>query len=97
MIAASGMPRAAAAVRMRARRVETGAVRSADTFAGVARAVESALPDITAISESPGLHVSCWIVGSVGGGWLVSSHVSCLASPVLMGFVDLAEERCLAL
>ena len=49
-IAASGMPRAVAAFRMRARRVGAAAAPSADTLAGMLCWVESALPDITAIS-----------------------------------------------
>src|SRR5215469_16354615 len=50
MIAASGIPRAVAASRRRARRVGTAVVTPVDTSAGVLRGVESALPDITAIA-----------------------------------------------
>src|SRR5690348_6047124 len=64
MIAASGTPRAAAAFRRCVRRVGAAVLTPVDAFAGVLCAVESALPDITAIAGSPGPHVSRRVAGN---------------------------------
>jgi hypothetical protein len=50
MIAASGIPRAVAALRMRARRVESSVASAAETSVGILRSAESMLPGITAIA-----------------------------------------------
>jgi hypothetical protein len=50
MIVASGIPRAAAASRRRARRVGTAVVTPADSFVGTPRSAESVLPGITVIA-----------------------------------------------